>query len=235
MPVRRRSTSSVRPLAAGLLAACAATAVIVPVGPAAAQSGLTLGEPDPPATLDLGAERPEPTAPATAPAAPTQAPTQAARSAAPAAAPGAALEGENVTRTTQGDWEVACAPNGECAMAQIGTDAEGTPVLEMVVRKLPEPLTIGDRTAIAVLDIVTPLGVVLTDGLGLSIDDAARESAPFQICTEQGCLVREPIDATLVERFKKGSNVKVEVVAAAKGDVTTDLSLRGFTAAFDGL
>ena len=245
---------------AGLLVALAP-------GTATAQSGLRLGEPAEPSTIDLGAPAPGPVAPGTtgtaAPTAPTRplatrpVPTAPADtgeplpvppradappdSLAPGAGPGvgpAAGQGggaEPVSRKAYGDWEVACAASGECAMAQIGEDAEGVPILEMVVRKLPEPLSVGDRTAVAVLDIVTPLGVVLVEGLGLSVDGSDPESAPFQICTEQGCLVREPIDEDLVQRFKRGSETTVSVVAANQGEVSSTLSLRGFTAGFGAL
>ena len=183
----------------------------------AQDSGLTLGE-EPPesSTLDLGASPAEP-------------PDEPSAGAAPDAA------GAKVRRVTHGDWEVACAPEGAsggCAMAQIGTDATGTPVLEMVVRKLEEPLEVNEQTAVAVLDVITPLGVVLTEGLSMTIDGGREESAAFQICTEQGCLVREPIGDDLVTRLKRGRVAKISVFAANQGEVTSDISLRGFTKAY---
>lgn len=193
----------------------------------AAQSdgGLKLGTPSQEesgsSTLDLGA-----TAPADRPAA-----APAASSAPPAPRPGAGLE-----VTTVGAWEVACPPAGSgCAMAQIGNDAAGTPVLEMVIRKLDEPLEVGESTAIAVLDVITPLGVILTEGLNVTIDGGQQQSAPFQICTEQGCLVREPIDDELISRFKRGNSAVVSVIAANQGEVQATLSLSGFTKAYTGL
>jgi len=120
-------------------------------------------------------------------------------------------------------------------MAQIGNDATDTPVLEMVIRRLDEPLEVGERTAIAVLDVITPLGVVLTEGLAVTIDGGEPESAPFQICTEQGCLVREPIDDSLIKRFKAGNSAEISVIAANQGEVKATLSLSGFTKAYDGL
>ncbi len=167
--------------------------------------------------LDLGAKKP---------AAPAQK-TQPTQQAAPAT---------GAKTAKYGDWEVACAPAGDnCAMAQIGNDANGTPVLEMVIRKLAEPLEADGRTATAVLDIITPLGVVLTSGLSLKIDGGRSESAPFQICTEQGCLVREPVDDELIGRLKAGGKARVGVVAANQGEVASTLSLRGFTKAYNSL
>jgi len=190
-------------------------------------SGLKLGQPEQPVnTLDLGAA---PAADKTAP--PSEPPTSRGNPVPTTETPTGAAG-----RTTYGAWEVACGSDGKnCAMAQIGNDAGGTPVLEMVVRKLEEPLEVGERTAIAVLDVITPLGVVLTEGLAVKIDGGREESAPFQICTEQGCLVREPIDNALVTRLKRGNNAVVSVIAANQGEVSANLSLSGFTKAFGAL
>jgi len=183
----------------------------------AQSSGLKLGEE---ATetpkLDLGAA-PKPAAPAAAP-----------KPAAPAANSGSGP-------TTYGAWQVECQPQVGCAMAQIGKDDAGTPILEMVVRKLEAPLEADGRTAVAVIDFITPLGVVLVSGLELKIDAGKGEVAPFQICTEQGCLVREPVDQALIDRLKKGNNAKVTVVAANQGEVTATISLIGYTKAYGSL
>lgn len=190
---------------------------------AAYAQGLKLGTPAANETLDLGA------APATsAPAAPA-----AQTAPAPQGAPAA---GGEVKRTTFKSWEVAClADNTNCAMAQIGKDASGNPVLEMVIRKLPEPLEAGGEIAIAVLDVITPLGVVLTEGLTLKIDAGDDAIAPFQVCTEQGCLVREPVAEDLINRLKRGSRATVSVVAANQGVVSSTISLSGFTAGYNSL
>ncbi len=190
-------------------------------------SGLKLGDPveEPGAdTLDLGAKAPA-DRPLEAPAAPS----------APSA-PAAPAGGTGGTVTSVGAWEVACPPDGaECAMAQIGLDESGTAVLEMVIRKLETPLEVGERTAIAVLDVITPLGVVLTEGLTVTIDGGRQEQAPFQVCTEQGCLVREPIDDDLITRFKQGNSAVIGLIAAQQGEVKSTLSLSGFTKAYGDL
>jgi invasion protein IalB len=199
--------------------ACCVSGMIF-LTPAIGQSdsgGLKLGQPESTSTLNLGV------ADKTAP--PPSRPTSS----------GAGAEAV-LTRTQYGDWDVACDPDGaNCAMAQIGNDSTGTPVLEVVIRKLAAPLEVGERTATAVLDVITPLGVVLTEGLAITIDDGPKESAPFQICTEQGCLVREPVDNELIKRFKKGSSALVSVIAANQGEVKAKLSLSGFTKAYDSL
>lgn len=203
------------------LLTAAAMTLTLSVSPVWAQSGggLKLGQSEEPAgKLDLGA----------GPRVDAQAPPTPRPQSSPAAVVG--------KREQHGAWEVACDPQGEqCAMVQIGNDEEGTPVLEMVVRKLDEPLEVGERTAIAVLDVITPLGVVLPEGLSVKIDDGRQESAPFQVCTEQGCLVREPIDSDLVDRLKRGSKAQISVIAINQGEVIANISLSGFTKAFGSL
>lgn len=195
-------------------AALLATALFIPAIAHAQSTGLKLGQ-DAPETpkLDLGAAPVKPRAQANSGA---------------SAGGGAGVQ-------TIGDWQVSCAAGADCAMAQIGNDNSGTPILEMVVRKLEAPLEADGRTAIAVVDFITPLGVVLTSGLELKIDSGNGEAAPFQICTEQGCLVREPVDQGLIDRLKKGNAATVSVVAANQGDVTANISLSGFTKAYNSL
>jgi len=142
----------------------------------------------------------------------------------------------DLVRTKHGDWDVACEKSGSpCVMAQIGNDDRGTPILEMVLRLLPDPQEVQGQRVVAVTDFITPLGVVLTSGLTLQIDSQQEQKAPFQVCTEQGCLVREPLTQEAVDRFKKGANAKVTLVAAQQGPVSAVISLRGFTKAFGEL
>lgn len=187
--------------------------VVVASSVSAQSTGLKLGQEAPEAQkLDLGAAPARPQAPA-------------------APSSGGSSEGLQ----TIGAWQVNCGPGADCAMAQIGKDETGTPILEMVVRKLEAPLEADGRTAIAVVDFITPLGVVLTSGLELKIDGGQGEAAPFQICTEQGCLVREPVDQGLIDRLKKGSNASILVIAANQGEVNANISLSGFTKAYNSL
>ena len=197
------------------VACCCSSMVLLTPAFAQSSGGLKLGQPASPNTLNLGAS--DKTSP------PPNKPTSSGTS------------GE-LQRQRHGDWDVACDPGGQnCAMAQIGNDSTGTPVLEMVIRKLQAPLEVGERTATAVLDVITPLGVVLTEGLTIVIDNGNKESAPFQICTEQGCLVREPVDDSLIKRLKAGGSASVSVIAANQGEVKARLSLSGFTKAYNSL
>ena len=137
-----------------------------------------------------------------------------------------------------GDWSVVCDSKGagSCAMTQLGEDAQGSPAIEFVVRKVDgENAEIDGVKIAAVADIITPLGVLLEFGLRLKIDDGEERGAPFRICQQHGCLVREPLSADVISALKKGGVALVTVAAEGAGPIEINISLTGFTKAFDSL
>ncbi len=139
--------------------------------------------------------------------------------------------------TQIGDWGVICgAEGGDCAMTQLGKDPQGSPAVEFVVRKVDEENAEIEGVRIAaVADIITPLGVLLEFGLRLQIDDGEERGAPFRICQQHGCLVREPLSTEVITSLKRGNNAKVTVAAEGAGPIDINISLAGFTKAFDSL
>lgn len=140
--------------------------------------------------------------------------------------------------TQVGDWSVVCQSGGgaACAMTQLGKDSQGSPAIEFVVRKVSEEEAEVEGVKIAaVADIITPLGVLLEFGLRLKIDDGEERGAPFRICQKHGCLVREPLSADVISALKKGGAASVTVAAEGAGPIDIEISLNGFTKAFDSL
>lgn len=148
-------------------------------------------------------------------------------------------EGTAEPEITQiGDWGVICdaAGGASCAMTQLGKDPQGSPAIEFVVRKVDEENAEIDGVKIAaVADIITPLGVLLEFGLRLKIDEGEERGAPFRICQQHGCLVREPLSTEVISSLKRGNTAKVTVAAEGAGPIDIDISLTGFTKAFDSL
>jgi invasion protein IalB len=193
-------------------AAPAAPAATAPAAPAA----------DAPATDAPAADAP---AAAAAPAAPADGTVVPATPAQP--------EVMEVVRDTFGDWQVRCAPQGdECFLYQLALDAQKNPVAEVSVLKLPE---VADAAAGAT--IVTPLGTLLTQGVVLQIDGGEARQYPFAWCSQVGCFARFGFAQTSIDAMKRGKAAKISLisVAAPEQPVVLDLSLRGFTDAFNSL
>ena len=147
------------------------------------------------------------------------------------------VEAEDQEVTQIGDWGVICAEGeSSCAMTQLGKDPQGSPAIEFVVRKVDEEKAEIDGVKIAaVADIITPLGVLLEFGLRLKIDGGEERGAPCRICQKHGCLVREPLSSDVITNLKKGNAALVTVAAEGAGPIDIEISLSGFTKAFDSL
>jgi invasion protein IalB len=183
-----------------------------------------------PAPAEPAAEAPaEPAAeaPAEAPAEP------AAEAAEPAVTAPPEPEVMEVVRSTHGDWEVRCEPNGDnCFLYQLARDANNSPVAEISLVKLPE----GGEAAAGVT-VVTPLGTFLIPGLGMQIDSGQGRQYEFAFCSQVGCFARFGLTTESINAMKRGRTATLRVAAVQAPDTPIDLrvSLTGFTAGFDAL
>jgi invasion protein IalB len=216
-------------------------AALAAAAPAVAQEAAA-PEAETPAAEAPATEAPATEAPAEpAPAAPTDA-APAGEAPAEGAAPGA--EGRaagdpakpevmEIVRDTFGDWQIRCAPDGnECFMYQLALDAQRNPVAEVSILKLP-----ADAEAAAGVTVVTPLGTLLPSGVVLQVDNGERRQYPFAWCSQVGCFSRFGLDEPGIAGMKRGNAGKITLVSVGKPEepVTLDLSLTGFTAAYDAL
>jgi len=167
----------------------------------------------------------------------TQAPAQAGQT-------GAELDmgesgprvGEQYIKEKSGDWDVSCikAESGDdpCAMVQILNGPQGEPIAEITIGKLPE-----GGAAVAWANVIVPLETLLQAQLAISIDGAPRKLYNYHHCVPVGCVAQLGLTQGDIDAMKAGSKAVISLVPARAPDqiVNMDLSLTGFTAAFDGL
>ncbi len=145
-----------------------------------------------------------------------------------------AEEKQAYIKETHDDWSVRCFPNegGEdlCQMYQLLTEAEGNPVAEFTLYRLEGAGNIAAGATVAV-----PLGTLLTEEMKLSVDGGKAKSYAYSFCTMGGCFSRIGLTGPEIEALKKGAQAQIEIVPAQAPDktVTIDISLSGFTAAYD--
>lgn len=190
--------------------AFAATAWIVTGPMALAQTAPTTG---------FGAPAAEATP---APASPSPAPQNA-----PSGAQGL------TQRAVSGDWAIMCVGETEqCVMAQLAMNPDGTPAAEVEVVRLG-----GNTPAAAGITVLTPLGVLLEDGIVTRIDDNDPRRRDYQVCSTRGCVVRYGATGEEVDEMRAGNTLRffVSAVNVPQNPVTLTLSLRGFTAAYNQL
>lgn len=153
------------------------------------------------------------------------------------AVPESAQQAQTYIKSTHGDWQLQClqVPEGTdaedpCQMYQLLQDGEGSSVAEVSVFRLAN----GGQVA-AGGTFVVPLETLLTQKLSISIDGGQAKRYDFSFCTPVGCYARVGFTADDVARFKAGNVARVTIVPALAPDqkVELDLSLTGFTAAYD--
>lgn len=197
------------------------------------------GEAGTPAPESPGTETPDTESPAAetppAPAPEGQAEGGQAGGAQPGPSTGdpAASEPREIVRDTFGDWQVRCATDtDECFMYQLALDEADNPVAEVSLLKLP-----AGGEAAAGATVVSPLGTLLTTGVALQVDTNPAQQYPFNWCSQVGCFARFGMTEEAINAFKRGGSGKLSLVSIAQPNrpITLNLSLTGFTAAYDSL
>ncbi len=140
---------------------------------------------------------------------------------------------------TFGDWHFGCAPIDEKAGAKAGEVCQmfqpvldkkaGKTVLAMIVSRLP-------REEKPIMEIVVPLGVRLVPGMMIRVD-GSKDSihVPFIVCRPGGCSTQGPLSDEATDRFKNGQKLDVSFISPVGRQVTREVSLSGFSAAFAAL
>lgn len=169
--------------------------------------------------------------PETAPEAETGDAAPAAAS--PAPSPTSTAIPENLQVETHGAWETRCnTETGACFMYHLARDTGGNPVAEFTLIDLPEG---GEADAGAT--VITPLGTLLTDGLVMQIDSSEARQYAFNWCDRSGCYARFGLAPGEIAAMKRGAAARIQLrsVSAPDQPVLLEISLTGFTAAFDAL
>jgi len=149
-----------------------------------------------------------------------------------AVAPPAA--GEPPVRSTHGDWQVRCdtppgAQNEQCVLMQFVTAEDRENVgLTVIVLKT------ADRQA-RIMRVLAPLGVLLTSGLGLKIDETDLGRAGFVRCLPNGCVAEVIIEDGLLQQLGGGTTATFVIFQTPEEGIGIPISLDGFVEGFEAL
>ena len=133
-----------------------------------------------------------------------------------------------------GDWTTLCRarPDGSgenCVMGQTvsnQSDGESRPVMEVVIGRIQNTNTFGMR-------ITLPLGITLTGGAAIGVDQNAPQQHAFQRCIPSGCMIEFLLEQAQITQFQRGVSGNITFQDFSGQPITLPFSLRGFTAAFN--
>lgn len=132
------------------------------------------------------------------------------------------------------DWSVICrkadgAERRSCEMTQQLRRNEGG---QRVFRIAVQP---GTEDGGSTIVMVAPFGLLLSEGVRLSIGETALASGGFTTCLPMGCIARAEVDAAAIARMKAGEEMTARMQTTTGQAVALSLSLSGFTAAWERL
>lgn len=139
-------------------------------------------------------------------------------------------------RATHGDWEIRCISGSDtCAMSQVGKTSDGQRALLVSIQRVtgPKAQTQDGKPIQAAMTVQTPLGILIPYGVRIKIDSDNVIPLPLSRCIPAGCVSQAPMLAEAVSKMKKGSKAVYGVFLDK--EILVDISLRGFTKAFNTL
>ena len=127
-------------------------------------------------------------------------------------------------------WAVNCKSAAtdkglECRLSQTVVTQQGGLLADVTFRipadkKNPEAI------------VRVPLGVLLTAGASVQVDENAPQRLNFSACDRNGCYAQGPISTAMFATLQKGKQVKVSFQNQAKKAIDVPLSLDGFADAY---
>ncbi len=151
-----------------------------------------------------------------------------------ASTPASAQQQQETVKGTHGAWSMVCStPAGasaeQCAMMQ-NVVAEERPEMGLSV----VVFRTADNKA-EILRVLTPLGVLLPNGLGLYVDGKDIGRAYFARCFEDGCYAEVILEKQLLDTFKTGKSAVFIVFQAPEEGIGIPVDLTGFAEGFAAL
>ncbi len=159
-----------------------------------------------------------------------------------APAPAMAQEADapaEVKKATHGDWDIICLEGRDvCAMQQVGRDDQGNAILAVEVQKVEGLNDRQGRSIPALMTVTTTIGVLLRPGIVVKVDGGESRKISFEVCLPDRCIATRGLLDTLLNEYKRGNTAAMAFGATQQGEareVRVDISLRGFTRAFNEL
>lgn len=95
-------------------------------------------------------------------------------------------------------------------------------------------IQITGKTNRALFQIAVPTGRVIPAGVALQIDGGQPQKINYSICLPDRCIAEAPLTEELVAALKRGGSLRLTTVNFQNQQNPIDMTLNGFTAAFDG-
>ena len=118
------------------------------------------------------------------------------------------------------DWQILCSPDG----CQAEPRNAGSPDIS---------LTILQDSDGQVMILRAPLGLLLGEGVAVTVDGRALGRLAFLTCEPDGCVAPVRLDGALSRAMRGGTAMTLTLIRRDGREITGDYSLLGLTAAMN--
>ena len=131
----------------------------------------------------------------------------------------------------QGQWFKACAEQGEntiCNVQNIRTAATGQLLTAVSL------IEVEGKANQRIFQVSVPTGRMVKPGILMQIDANKPQRVPYGLCLPDRCIAEVPLTNDLVASLKRGGKLKLTSMNFQRKENPIEMTLSGFTAAFDG-
>jgi invasion protein IalB len=114
-----------------------------------------------------------------------------------------------------------------CVLSRALVDPSSKRLMVAVTFRIAPP----DRKP--VMKLLLPVDLYLPAGVKLSIDQGVAQTLKFETCIRGGCLAPVPLDGALLQRLRRGTDIKVGYQTVDQKPVDLTLKLDGFARSYD--
>ena len=145
-----------------------------------------------------------------------------------------AAQAQGAVRSVHGDWQIRCdTPPGaqaeQCALIQsVVAEDRSNAGLTVIMLKTADQKS-------RLMRVVAPLGVLLTSGLGLKLDNQDVGRAGFVRCLPNGCVAEVVMDEKLLGQLKTAKTATFIIFETPEEGIGFPLSLNGLGEGWDKL
>jgi invasion protein IalB len=128
----------------------------------------------------------------------------------------------------QPEWEKVCGTvkeAQECHISRRRIAATGQPLAQVMLIERPEKTH---------LQISVPPVALIQPGIKVTIDDAEAVSVKYAACVPSECIAMGEITDEYIGKMKRGGTMVISMTNPNGQTVAFDISLKGFTATYDG-
>jgi invasion protein IalB len=152
----------------------------------------------------------------------------------------ATAQGANVMQApttlseTYDSWTVQCVNKAEGEKTQ-RTCQMSQELLQQKTRQRVLTFAIGMADKKAKVTLVLPFGLLLSEGVRVQIGEEEILRGAYRTCLPAGCVAEIELPAETIKKFESAETASVLMTANSGQPVKTDISLKGFTPAFQRL